>query len=251
MRKVKAIVVEDELIVRRDIEAILTQHGHTVVASCATGEEAASACATLRPDVVLMDIVLKGGISGIDAAMRIRQETGAPVIFLTANTDPATVNKARVAMPYGFIPKPFKPVDVLTAIEMGVHNHEKDMQLLRERDELRGTIGHRTEPASMFVNIKGRTQGIRFAEVHYVEALKDYVGIHLHDRRIVVHATLAEIERSLPQSAFLRVHRSYIVRVDRIKAIEGMDIIMEKNEQVIPIGGHHLANLRARLGLDA
>ncbi len=250
MLKYSIVVVEDEAIIRRDIEAVLKKHGHEVVASCASGEEALEACLEYRPQLVLMDIVLTGKGSGIDAANLIREKVDVPVIFLTANTDPATVSKARTAQPYGFIRKPFTALDMLTTIEVAMHNHEQGKRVRNERDRLRDTVVGRTEQTSLFVKVNGRLEGVRYGDIHYVDAQKDYVGIHLNDRRIVAHSTLTNMEKSLPTEAFLRVHRSYIVRVDRIKAVEGMNLIMEKNDQVIPIGGHHLEQVRRRLGLE-
>jgi DNA-binding LytR/AlgR family response regulator len=91
--------------------------------------------------------------------------------------------------------------------------------------------------------------GLRTEDIHYVEALKDYVGIHVAGKRYVVHSTMNDIERRLPAGRFMRVHRSFIVRLDRIEAIEHADLVLEKNDQVIPIGNLYLGRLRERLAL--
>lgn len=250
MPNLNVIVVEDEAIVRRDIARTLTSLGHRVSAECASGEEATEACRIEPPHVVLMDIRLRSGGSGIDAARAIMREFDVPVVFLTANTDPETVTQARNVAPYGFIAKPFRSVDLQAAVEMAVHHHAEDRRVRDERDRLRAAVGDRKQRTSLFVRVKGRLVGLRYHDIQYVEALKDYVGIHLKDKRVVVLSKLGDMESVLPSGDFLRVHRSYIVRIDRIKAIEGMDLIMEKNDQVIPIGGHYLAQVRERLGID-
>lgn len=248
--KARVLVVEDESIIRWDIENTLKNSGHSVVASCASGEEAVELCEEHRPQVVLMDIALSGGLSGIEAAKRIRERTGTAVVFLTANSDESTVSRARTAVPYGFVIKPFRPVDLMVAIEMAVHNHGKDSILRRERDDLRMRLVGEGDQAALFISVKGRQQRLMCRDIRFVQALKDYVGIQVGARRYVVYSTMTGIEQRLPQDQFLRVHRSYIVRVGSIKAIEDYQVLLEDGEERIPIGGLYMAKVRERLHLD-
>lgn len=246
--KARVVIVEDEAIVRRDIESTLIAQAYDVVGTCDSGEAAIDLVLDQRPDVVLLDIVLKGLINGIEAARAIHEVSDIPVIFLTANTDQGTVSKARETLPYGYISKPFKQVDLLAAIEMTVHNHREDLRVRRERDELAGMLNG-DDGSVLFVKHKGMMVGIRTSEIHFVEALKDYVGIHLHDKRYVIHSTLNDMEHRLPVGRFMRVHRSFIVRLDRIKEIDHTDIVLEKNDTRVPIGGLYQAKLRERLAV--
>lgn len=246
----RVLVVEDEAIVRMDIERTLMDRGLAVVASCASGEEAVELCEEHRPQVVLMDIALSGGLSGIEAAQRIRTRTGSAVVFLTANSDKLTVNRARTAVPYGYVIKPFRPIDLLVAIEMAVHNHGKDTSLQRERDDLRMRLAGEGDQAALFITVKGRQQRVMCREIRFIQALKDYVGIQVGTRRFVVYSTMSGIEQRLPQDQFLRVHRSYIVRVGSIKAIEDYQLLLEDGEERIPIGGLYMSKVRERLQLD-
>jgi DNA-binding LytR/AlgR family response regulator len=245
----RILLVEDEAIVRRDLEITLKNHGHEVVGACATAEEAVELCEELRPHVVLMDIHLREG-SGVDAANLIKERTGTPVIFISANSDSSTLSKARLAVPHGFITKPFKAVDVIAAVDVALYNHDQHLSVVHQRDRLRGILNGRDENACIFIRQKDREEGIPLKDIHYVEALKDYVGIHVKDRRYVIHSTMTDMERRLPADSFLRVHRSYIVRIDRIMAVDGPDLIMDKQEQAIPIGVRYAAMVRQRLALD-
>ena len=112
------LIVEDETVVRKDIKLTLEALGYTVIGESADGSEAVEKAIELRPDIVLMDIMLKGTMTGIEAALMIKARTGLPVIFLTAYSDPNTLSRAKIAQPYGYILKPFKAVDVHTTIEM-------------------------------------------------------------------------------------------------------------------------------------
>ncbi|HMC98417.1 MAG TPA: response regulator [Flavobacteriales bacterium] len=240
------LIVEDESIVRKDIRQTIQTLGYTVVGDCADGEEAVELAVELRPDLVLMDIMLKGAMNGIDAAVMIRARTGLPVIFLTAYADDDTLSRAKIAQPYGYILKPFKAVDVHTTIEMALYKHMQDADVIKERDQLYqlATTGNANP---LFLKNSGRLIRLRLEDIYYVAALKDYVGIHLKDKRYITHGTLKSIEARLPMNDFTRVHRSFIVRVDKIAAVELPNVILENDKGVIPIGESYSSKLMERL----
>lgn len=240
------LIVEDESIVRKDIRQTVQTLGYTVVGEAGNGEEAIELAVELRPDVVLMDIMLKGDMSGIEAALMIRARAGLAVIFLTAYADDDTLSRAKIAQPYGYILKPFKAVDVQTAIEMALYKHSQDTDVIRERDQLYqlATTGIANP---LFLKNSGRLIRVRLEDIYYVAALKDYVGIHLKDKRYITHGTLKGIEAQLPISDFVRVHRSFIVRLDKIGAVEMPNIILENDKGVIPVGESYTAKLVERL----
>jgi len=103
MYRCEILVVEDEGIVARDIQATLERLGYSITGTVASGEEAINMARYNHPDLVLMDIVLKGPIDGIEAAQKIRDELDIPVIYLTANADEATVERAKLTEPFGYI----------------------------------------------------------------------------------------------------------------------------------------------------
>ncbi|HEY4797939.1 MAG TPA: response regulator, partial [Bacteroidia bacterium] len=117
MNKTGILVVEDENIVAKDIQQSLKKLGYEVLGICSTGEDAISQAERTKPNLVLMDIMLKGDMSGIEAADFIKQKLDVPVIFLTAYADSSTLSKAKVTEPYGYIIKPFKEIDLQTNIE--------------------------------------------------------------------------------------------------------------------------------------
>lgn len=116
----KIIVVEDERVVARDIEKRLSKLGYVVPVTVASAEEAIRKTAELQPDLVLMDIQLKGKMDGIEAAEQIRTDYGIPVIYLTAYADEATLQRAKVTEPFGYVLKPFDEKDLHTAIEVAL-----------------------------------------------------------------------------------------------------------------------------------
>ena len=136
MAQTNVLVVEDESIVSKDIQHSLKRLGYNVIGAAATGEMAVELALERTPDIILMDIMLKGEMNGIEAAGKIREETNIPVIFLTAYADESTLNKAKVTQPYGYIIKPFKEIDIHTSIEMALYKHKKETEVLKERDLL-------------------------------------------------------------------------------------------------------------------
>jgi two-component system, response regulator PdtaR len=136
----KILVVEDERITAEDIKSGLECAGYNVPALVSSGEDAIEKAGKLKPDLVLMDIKLKGNMDGIEAAEQIKYLYNIPVIYLTAYSDEYTVQRAKITEPSGYIikeetgllRKPFEESELHTAIEITLHRHkmEKDHDIL-------------------------------------------------------------------------------------------------------------------------
>lgn len=123
MSKTRILVVEDEAIVGMGIKQKLEDLGHEVLDIVFTGEDAVKRALETKPDIILMDIVLKGNMDGIEAASKIRDHLDVPIIYLTAYSDEDVLNRARITEPYGYILKPFKKSEVNANIEMALYKH--------------------------------------------------------------------------------------------------------------------------------
>jgi two-component system, cell cycle sensor histidine kinase and response regulator CckA len=122
-------IVEDEAIVALDLESRLNKLGYRVAGHASSGEEAVSRLADVHPDLVLMDIHLQGEMDGIRAAELIRRKQDVPVIYLTAYGDEATISRAKVTEPYGFLVKPFEERELRATVEMALFRHASDLKL--------------------------------------------------------------------------------------------------------------------------
>jgi PAS domain S-box-containing protein len=140
MNKTTVLIVEDEAIVAADLAGKLGQLAYEVVGTAAAGEEAVELACRLLPRVVLMDIWLKGSMDGIEAAEAIRRRIDVPVIYLTAHSDSATLTRAKLTEPFGYILKPFEERELATTIEMALYKHQSDRQLREQREWLRITL---------------------------------------------------------------------------------------------------------------
>ncbi|MEZ4720884.1 MAG: response regulator [Flavobacteriales bacterium] len=243
------LVVEDESIVAKDIQVCLKKLGYEVVGVCSTGEDAVEKANETNPDLVMMDIMLKGEMSGIEAAAEIRKEMDIPVIFLTAYTDRDTVDRAKETEPYGYIIKPFKEIDIQTAIEIALYKHSKEKVIKKERDFYYNLVEKQDSVDMIFVKANQRLVKIRYVDIYFIEALKDYVVINTLERRYTIHSTMKDIERKMPDKDFVRVHRSFIVRIDKIKEIDHANVVMDNEKKVIPVGGSYKELLQERLNL--
>lgn len=137
MANARILIVEDESIVRKDIQERLVSLGYIVTAAVASGEDALEHMKVSQPDLVLMDIMLKGAMDGIATAELMRQQYNIPVVYLTAYTDPETVRRAKLTGPYGYILKPFEDRDLHTGLEMALYRHQMEIKLKESEEKYR------------------------------------------------------------------------------------------------------------------
>lgn len=133
----RILVVEDESIVALDIQDRLESLGYEVPLTVASGEKAIEQAGALRPDLVLMDIQLQGRMDGVEAADQIRQMFGIPVIYLTANADHPTVERAKFTEPFGYVIKPFEERELHTTIEVALYKHQAEHKIVESEERYR------------------------------------------------------------------------------------------------------------------
>lgn len=136
----RVLIVEDEQIVAVDLEGHLERLGYQVLDTAPSGEEACEKAAATHPDLVLMDVRLDGPMDGVEAARRIRQICHAPIVFLTAYSDAATLDRAKLVEPYGYLVKPFVPGDLHAAIQMALYKGNADRALREHHENLRAIL---------------------------------------------------------------------------------------------------------------
>ena len=122
----KVMIVEDEGLIAHDIAGELSRNGFEVTAICASGEEALSSIEAACPNLVLLDIKLRGKIDGIEVALRIHSQYRVPVIFLTSHADKETFSRAMQANPFTYLLKPFRRATLCGAIESAITKHRND-----------------------------------------------------------------------------------------------------------------------------
>ncbi|MCC4765701.1 response regulator [Methanosarcina sp. DH1] len=124
----RILIVEDEHIVAMGIKKMVKSLGYTVTGVASSGEDAISKAESTFPDVVLMDIMLKGNMDGVEAASEIRERFDVPVVYLTAYSDNKILERAKKTEPFGYIVKPFDEKDLHSSIEIALHRHRKEKE---------------------------------------------------------------------------------------------------------------------------
>ena len=129
MEPTRILIAEDEAITATALKSELVSLGYDVVGVTDTAEDVVRAAGELNPDVVFMDITLKGVLDGITAAVAIRGQTGAPVVFLTAHADEKTMKRSVFAGPFEYILKPFTRKELQTAVEVSLQKRQAELQV--------------------------------------------------------------------------------------------------------------------------
>jgi two-component system cell cycle sensor histidine kinase/response regulator CckA len=154
MTRARIMVVEDESIVAEDMKAMLEGFGYGVPAVAFTGEEAVKKALDTQPDLVLMDVVLKGRMSGVEAVESIRSHCNIPVVYVTAYADEKTVRRAKVTEPFGYILKPFDARELQTTIEIALYKHHLEKRL-RDSEQWLSTTLRSLDDAVMATDTQG------------------------------------------------------------------------------------------------
>ncbi|MBN2283015.1 MAG: response regulator [Deltaproteobacteria bacterium] len=153
-QKLVVVVVEDETIIARDIQSKLKRLGYDAPVIASTGEEAIQITEELLPDLVLMDIILKGNVDGIEAADEIRNRFDIPVVYLTAYADEKTLERAKVTEPFGYMLKPFEERELHSTIEMALYKHEAEHKYRQGIDRLMQGLENTINALASMVEIR-------------------------------------------------------------------------------------------------
>lgn len=140
MSKAGILIVEDSFIVAYHLQKTLESEGYHVYGILDSGERVLSFLEQTRPDLVLMDIMLSGQIDGIETASVVKTKFGLPVIYITALTDKATIQRAKVTEPYGYLTKPFEDREIFTVLEMALYKHDIETRLLKSEEKYFSTV---------------------------------------------------------------------------------------------------------------
>jgi DNA-binding LytR/AlgR family response regulator len=246
------------MIIGAKISLHLTTLGYEVTAILPRGEEAIRHVADNAPDIILMDINLKGQLDGIETAAAIQKFAEIPIIYLTANTDDGTFDRAKPTRPYAFISKPFKQLDVQRAIELTISRMAENQTGKIEVAETPGAAVPATPTADaenanapfimsdrIFVKHKEKMVKVFIEDILYIEADRNYAKISTKNKEYLLGTTLKTMEEKLPKPQFIRVHRSFLVNLKQIDEVSENHVII--NQKAIPLSISMREDLLKRL----
>lgn len=231
-RKIKILIVEDEMIIAANISLQLTEMGYEVTGIVPRGEEALMHIKSEIPDILLLDINLKGDLDGIETALAMQRSHDIPVIYLTANSDNAHFERAKETHPYGFIAKPFKKLDLQRAIQLTIT--QIDSKNGRDSESKSQESNPFILNDCIFVRHLNSMVKVSIEDILYIEAERNYCRIFTRNKEYLLVITLKEMDKKLPSKHFLRIHRSYIINISQIKEIATSHIVIAR--KAIPIG---------------
>lgn len=238
----KILIVEDEMIIGANISLQLSKLGYEVTGIVSRGEEAIAHLKENRPDIVLMDIQLKGTMDGIETASKMQIEADVPIIYLTANADDEHFERAKSTNPYAFISKPFKKLDLQHAIELTLGR--LNMGQSSAKPMATGSSPF-IQSDSIFIRRNERMIKILIKDIYYFEADRNYCKIYAKNKECLLVMTLKEINDKLPPEHFLRIHRSFIINLSHVDEIAGTHVVIGK--KAIPLSKTMRSELMNRL----
>ena len=218
---IKCIIVEDETLAQNVIQAHLQKSGKfELVATCSNALEARDILSKEEVDLMFLDIQLPG-MTGLN--------------FLRTLENPPLVVVTTAYSEYAIESYEFNVIDYLLK-PISYERFSKTISKIADGNllnQVRQESSHLTND-HIFIKSDGKFFRVNFSEIVYIESMKDYVKIHTTHHRLITHQTMNEMERMLPARQFIRVHKSYIVALARIKSIYGNNI--ELDNATIPIG---------------
>lgn len=238
--KIRVLIAEKDMLLASDMAMQLVNMGYEVSGIESRGEDALAHCRNIMPEMLLAAIDLGGDLGGIVTASQIQALQEIPVVFLTENDSEEVFEQARSVHPHAFISKPFTKLQfkrIITLVGEQIKfsrnaspKKEKQEQQLKDR---------------IFVRHHGKMVRLYLDEIRYVEADRNYCRIITDKSTYLLVTTLKALSEQLPKEKFVRVHRSYVVNLDKLDCIS--EHHLEIARKVIPVSRSHRESLMARL----
>jgi DNA-binding LytR/AlgR family response regulator len=224
----RCLIVDDDELSRAFLERFVEQHGGLDwVGSCESAIEASKVLRHEDVDVIFLDVEMPG-MSGLEL---VRSLDRRPQIVLVTAKEEYAIEAFNIEVT-DYLLKPVTYARFLKAVERAERWAKREAEQLSDGDYV-------------FIKADGRLVKLKLEDILWISAQGDYMMIHASGHKYLVHGTMKSMEAKLPAQAFTRVHRSYIVRIDKIQDIKDTTIVI--NRQVIPIGGSYKAGLLRRL----
>ncbi len=221
----KLLIVDDEGVIAEHLKVILESMDFTNIFICNDKESTLEYLENHNPDLVLLDIRMKHELDGIEIAQFIINERTFPFIFITAHSDSEIVQKALATKPAAYITKPFKKVDVLTAIEIALVNKLEN-------------------ESSAYLIFKDGYDDVRilFDSIIYVESEGNYIDIITDSKRFTLRKSLLWFEENSSKEQFVRIHRSYLINRNKILKLSSLEVTLSSIS--LPVSRKYLNDLR-------
>lgn len=238
--KMKILIVEDEVIIAADLMQILAANGYAVAGPAVDYPAARALLVRESPDLVLLDINLRGEKNGIDLAALLHQDYHLPFIFTSAFSDAATMKRAGATQPAAYLVKPFREEQLLASITVALSNfthrqgpvepEENDYLLLKE---------------AIFIKEKKSFFKIQIDDILWLKAADNYVEVNLGQHKYLVRSTLSGFVDKLNRPDFIKTHKSYVINARHLSSIHPTEVSLQNNS--IPLAKPYVRSLMEKL----
>jgi len=228
MPKTKVFIVEDDVIFSNQLEIYLEELGYWLVGKADNAKDAIEMIAAVRPDLILLDIHLKGNKDGVDIAAQIKAFNNAPIIFISSLTDDRTYQRVKAVRPIAFIDKPISKLKLKRTIEL----------IVNQLDNLAILPFSCPTDTPKYISIKNKQslEKIELAELISIEVLDKQCELQLVSKKIITRTPLKDLIKSLPAQLFIQTHRSFVVNLSFVKNVHLADqFIILTNDKNIPL----------------
>jgi DNA-binding LytR/AlgR family response regulator len=223
MSPLKIGIVENDLLIAESIAVTLKQIGYRFTKPVCNYKDALKMIAAEKPDLLLIDIGLDGKQDGIELASKVNQDFGLPFIFLTANSDKATVTRAKDVKPYAYLVKPFNEHDLYSAIEIAFNNYHGGNT--KPNDNSLTYL-----PDVLFIKEGDLFHKVDRKDILYVESENVYLNLHTAKKQFVVRAKLDDFIKNFTRGDFFQIHRSYAINVHHLETIDSANVVVAGKE---------------------
>jgi two-component system, response regulator PdtaR len=234
MQNLKILIVEDELLIAEDIQEMLTDWGYQVVGIATKGEDGVSLFTAEKPDIAIVDVQLAGELDGIETVKKFNAINAIPIIYLTAQADFSTVERAKNTHPAAYLLKPFNERHLHISLELAISNfiNNPPPQLEGEKEVI---FAHEVKLSADVILIKDDAlfikQNYRFVKLKiedlvYVEAERNHTYLVLKNQKIMVRMSLSDVLERLNLHFMVRVHRSFAINIQFVEEFDETEVIV-------------------------
>ncbi|WP_425391251.1 LytR/AlgR family response regulator transcription factor [Ekhidna sp.] len=221
--KIKVLIVEDNPLTSQDLKEIISLQGMEVTGIAKNRSEAVASIQEVVPDILLVDIFLKGGDNGIALIEELSEKHSFPFIYLTANSDRDTIDKALKTNPSSYLTKPFDERDLVIALELAFNNHYNKV------------LDSQTKETSfVFLKSGNRFEKVKVEDIQFLQAEGSYTKFITSQKEYTLSGNLNNTSEKVKNPSFIRIHRSYVVNIDNITGLDNDHIYI--NDKHLPIG---------------
>ena len=249
MSQIRILAVEDNPIHAAKLEMLLDELGYFLIDTVNNTTDAVSKFEAVSPDIMLMDIDLKQDEDGIGIAKKITSINPVPIIFTTSFTDLTTIDRAKATHPFGYLIKPLEKAALQAAIELAVFRFAHT-EVHQPEVQSSGWTQHAIAMDSFFVKTNC-LEKVLYDDILWVGVSSDrYCEIVTESKTFTIRTSLLSLGEKLPPHQFVRIHRTYIVNIQKVIHINEQDMLIGIADQELSMGSAYKEDIMSRAECD-